>query len=88
MTENVNTACCRYSDGARVGSWYYPNNGTEVPRRGQRYSGINTIIHSQQIRLVRHDTALGPFGNYTCSVPDPAGNIWNASIYLSGTRMC
>ena len=32
VTTNVNTACCRGSDGGAIGEWYYPN-GTRVPRR-------------------------------------------------------
>ena len=85
MTENVNTACCRRREGISAGYWHYPN-GTEVPLPKNGYSLFYAIRYINQVRLTRQNNALGPLGSYTCSVPDPEGNIWNASIYLSGNR--
>ena len=83
MTANINTACCRNSDGASVGSWYYPNR-TEVPRPSNNYySHFYRIGHTHQVRLTRQNNVLGPLGRYTCSVPDPQGRIWSATIIIT-----
>ena len=49
VTRNVNTQCCRNSDGERAGEWFYPN-GTLVPG----LSGNSSFFRSgftHQVRL-------------------------------------
>jgi len=90
MTGNINKACCRRGDGARVGKWYYPNGTIVYPLQYYyNYNGQYTISetrYTKQVRLVRRkgNNALGPTGIYTCSVPDEHGNLWNASILITG----
>ena len=83
ITYNINPECCRTSDGANVGNWYYPN-GSRVPRPHEGYSHYYRVGYFNQVRLTRSSNTIRPSGYYTCSVPDYGGNIWNASIYLSG----
>ena len=86
VTSNVNTACCRTSDGGNVGVWYFPD-GTIVPRGG--YPGDSAFTRTgsnQQVRLNRRfDTALEPVGEYQCRVPDGVEQVTEvASIYIVG----
>ena len=83
MTEGINRECCRSTDGANVGNWYYPN-GTKVPRPHEGYSLYHRIGHYNQVRLLRSHDAVGTLGNYTCSVPDQQGLVWSASIFIIG----
>ena len=66
-----------------MGNWYYPN-GTEVPRPSHYHSHNYRIGYTHQVRLTRKKDVLGPLGRYTCSIPDPQGRIWSASIFLVG----
>ena len=73
MTEEVNTQCCRGRDGGNVGEWVFPD-GTTVPRR--RNSLNENFVRSgftHQVRLNRRNGALGPTGNYTCTVSPQEG---------------
>ena len=86
MTSNVNTKCCRNSDGGRVGEWFYPN-GTKVPRNfGTPADDIFTRSgYTEQVRLNRQANAVGPLGVYRCDVPaEPPGAIISASIMIGG----
>ena len=79
VTSNVNTECCRLSDGpggsgGRVGEWYFPN-GTIVPRRSDAPSADFTRSgFTHEVRLNRRNNAMSPTGIYECRVPDGAGN--------------
>lgn len=84
VTSNVNTNCCRTSDGGNVGEWHFPN-GTMVLRHSEvLQNGVNTRDFSRngythEVRLNRHNTAaLMPTGEYQCRVPD--GNVANITI--------
>ena len=85
VTSNVNTVCCRSTDGGRVGGWHFPN-GSIVPRYSDSPNGSFTrsgFIH--QVRLNRRNNALTPFGIYTCVVPDENDGVnHTANITLSG----
>ena len=84
MTENINTPCCRSRDGANVGNWYYPN-GAKVLRQQEGYSPhYYRIGYSNQVRLMTFHDTVNPSGNYTCSVPDQQGFVWNSSIFIYG----
>ena len=94
VTSNVNTECCRGSDGpggsgGRVGEWYFPN-GTIVPRQSEDPSADFTRTGStNQVRLNRRRSAVSPTGIYECRVPDSA----NASVIVTaqitvGERAC
>jgi hypothetical protein len=65
-TENVNTQCCRGSDGGNVGDWFFPN-GSVVRRR---YSGddIYRTVFTHQVRLYRKDNVTSPTGSFECRV--------------------
>ena len=90
VTSNVNTKCCRASDGGSVGEWYHPN-GTLVPRNsGTLADDIFTRTgYTEQVRLNRRANATGPLGVYRCDVPaDPSGANISASITLRGQGVC
>ena len=77
-TRNVNTLCCRGSDGQNVGEWFFPGDGggvgTMVPRN--RVGGaITRIGFTQQVRLSRNTDTLTPTGEYTCMVPTETGTV-------------
>ena len=84
MTSNINTQCCRRSDGGNVGEWYFPN-GDIVPRNinsGQS-ADFTRSGFTCQVRLNRRNNALTPTGTYECRVPDGVtGELVNASIIL------
>ena len=83
-TANVNTNCCRMSDGGNVGEWFFPN-GTIVPRTRDSPNGDFTRTGwTHQVRLNRRNNTMTPLGTYTCVVPD-VNNIMNhtATITLS-----
>ena len=87
VTSNVNTQCCRSTDGpnksGRVGDWYFPN-GTMVPRHSAAPSADFTRSgFTHQVRLNRRNNATSPTGTYECRVPDGfTGELVNASIVL------
>ena len=89
MTSNVNTECCRNTDGpggsgGSVGEWYFPN-GTMVPRNMGAPSSANFTRKgfTHQVRLNRRNNATSPTGTYECRVPDGnTGELMNASIIL------
>ena len=85
MTENINPECCRSRDGANVGNWYYPDR-TKVPRTHENNnSPYNRVGDFNQVRLASSKkNGFGPFGRYTCSVPDLQGHVWSASIFIKG----
>ena len=73
VTSNVNTQCCRGSDGGNVGDWYFPN-GTIVPRRISAPSANFTRSgFTHQVQLNRRNNAMSPTGIYECRVPDVEG---------------
>ena len=83
VTSNVNTQCCRGSDGGNVGEWYFPD-GTIVPRnKGAETNDFTRSGFTHQVRLNRRNSATSPTGTYECRVPDGAtGELVNASIIL------
>ena len=84
VTSEVNSQCCRGSDGGNVGEWYFPD-GTIVPRNRQSPGGDFTRSgYTEQVRLNRRNDAMGPTGTYTCRVPDGenSGLIHEATIRL------
>ena len=73
MTSEVNSQCCRQSDGGNVGEWYFPD-GSLVPRNRDNPDGDFTRTgFTQQVRLNRRNEATGPTGIYTCVVPREDG---------------
>ena len=90
MTSNVNTKCCRRSDGGNVGEWYHPN-GTIVSRNsGAVGNDIFTRSgYTEQVRLNRRANAVGPLGVYRCDVPaNSSGANISASITIWGQGVC
>ena len=86
ISSNVNTQCCRRSDGGNVGEWFFPN-GSMVPRYSYSdnyYGDFTRSGFSQQVRLNRRNNAITPFGVYTCRVPDGRNSsvIHSANISL------
>ena len=81
VTTNVNSQCCRQSDGGNLGEWSFPD-GTIVPRGRNPGNSLFTRTGStQQVRLNRlSPTAMGPLGEYECRVPDSNGVLQTASI--------
>ena len=74
VTSNVNTGCCRNSDGpgdsGGVGEWYFPN-GTMVPRnRDDPLADFTRSGFLHQVWLNRRNNAMSPTGAYECRVPD------------------
>ena len=92
VTTNVNTQCCRDSDGPRgkggnAGEWYFPN-GTIVPRRGG--GSIVDFTRSgftHQVRLNHKRSAMSPTGMFECRVPGRDGAA-NASALISIGQCC
>ncbi len=86
VTSNVNTMCCRPSDGGNAGEWYFPN-GNIVPRNSASPNGDFTRSgFTHQVRLNRRNNASTLNGVYTCVVPDDENDGVNhtANIILSG----
>ena len=80
ITTNVNTKCCRGSDGGSVGDWFFPD-GTRVPRGND--DPITRTGWTHQVRLSRRNNAMTPTGDHECRVPDEnSGLIHTASITL------
>ena len=83
VTTNVNTACCRGSDGGNVGEWYLPD-GTLLPRFNRAPTAdFARSGYTQQVRLNRRNNAMTPTGAFECRVPDGSGVEQTASIILS-----
>ena len=67
VTTNVNTRCCRGSDGGSRGEWYLPDwtrllNSADTNFYRTRYT--------QQVRLNRRNNAMSPTGVFICEVPN------------------
>ncbi len=77
-TRNINTPCCRGSDGQNVGEWFFPPvgsaDGVIVPRNSVG-GPITRSGFTQQVRLNRNTDTLTPTGEYTCMVPDETGAV-------------
>ena len=88
VTTNINTQCCRNSDGGNVGEWYFPD-GTIVPRGNNPGDSAFTRTGStQQVRLNRRfDNAVEPVGEFECRVPDINGVEQVASITLAHSKL-
>ena len=86
VTSNVNSQCCRRSDGGNVGEWYFPN-GAVVPRNSLAGSADFTRSgFTHQVRLNRRNNATSPTGTFECRVPDGVtGELVNASVTLIST---
>ena len=77
-TDNVNTQCCRGSDGGNVGEWHFPS-GTIVPRNSAG-GDLTRSGFAQQVRLNRNTNTLTPTGDFSCRVPDWGGVTQSAVI--------
>ena len=73
VTTNINTQCCRNSDGGNVGDWYFPN-GTRV-NRGNGAGPFFRTPSTYQVRLGRKSGVMGPVGAYECRVPDTGQKV-------------
>ena len=85
VTTNVNTQCCRNSDGGSVGEWYFPG-GNIVPCNGaQPTADFTRSGHTQQVRLNRRNNAMNPTGVFECRVPDgnDSSMLVTASVTLT-----
>lgn len=84
VTINVNTQCCRESDGGNIGEWHFPG-GDIVPRnRDAPSANFTRNGGSQTVFLNRRNNALIPTGAYECRVPDSSGTTHVAIINLYG----
>ena len=73
VTSEVNSQCCRGSDGGNAGEWYFPD-GSIVPRARNDPNGDFTRSgFTEQVRLNRRNDAAAPTGVYTCAVPREDG---------------
>ena len=84
VTTNVNTECCRGSDGGNWGEWYLPPSVILVPRFGAAPTAdFSRSGYTQQVRLNRRNNAMTPTGVFECRVPDRSGVDQSAYIILS-----
>ncbi len=86
VTTNVNPECCRKSDSpsnTSLGSWLYPN-GTLIPIPSEQFANntFTRYVYIRQIRLSSIGNPQGPFGSYTCVIPDTNGTNITATIYI------
>ena len=83
VTTNINTQCCRGSDGGNGGDWYFPD-GSMVPR-GTGSGNFGRTGSTHQIRLNRLSNVMHPVGAYECRVPASNGveQVAVANIQLS-----
>jgi hypothetical protein len=82
-TENVNTQCCRNSDGGNVGEWFFPD-GSIVPRyRANPNANFSRSGFAQHVRLNRGNNGITPTGSYECRVPDDSGNLQIAGLNIT-----
>ena len=73
VTSELNTQCCRNSDGGNVGEWFFPD-GSIVPRRsGNPNADFVRSGYIHEVRLSRMNDATEPYGTYTCMVPRQDG---------------
>ena len=74
--------CCRGSDGAAAGQFYFPN-GDQVPTLGTDPS-IRTYYRNRGtgfIRLNRRSVAMET-GEFRCEIPDASGTTVNLFINI------
>ena len=82
VTTNINTQCCRGSDGGNVGEWYFPD-GSMAPRGFAHALGnFGRTGSTHQVRLNRISNVMKPLGTYECRVPDSNGEEQVAAIYI------
>jgi hypothetical protein len=83
-TENVNTQCCRRSDGGNVGEWFFPD-GSIVPRYRGPNANFSRSGFTHQVRLNRRNNGITPTGSYECRVPDAndSGILYVARINIT-----
>lgn len=83
VTSDINSQCCRGSDGGNVGEWYFPDGSTVLRRRENPGGDFTRSGFTEQVRLNRRNNAGGPTGVYTCAVPrECGGQIHTANISL------
>ena len=80
VTTNINTQCCRRSDGGAVGEWHFPD-GSILPRRllGGAFTRSG---HPQRINLNNEYNRTTPTGLYSCQIPVNSSDTVVAGIYL------
>ena len=85
VTSNVNTQCCRGSDGGNVGEWYFPNGDIVLRNNMAGTADFSRSGFTHQVRLNRRNNAQGPTGAYECRVPSLGGGVLViASITING----
>ena len=84
VTTNINTQCCRGSDGGAVGDWYFPD-GSIVPH-GIASGNFGRTRSTHQVRLNRISYVMKPLGTYECRVPNSNGVEQQAAIYISAQQ--
>ena len=83
VTSNVNTECCRTSDGGNVGGWYFPNGTIVLRRNSVAPSHIFTRSGLKgQVLLNRRNGVMSPTGIYECRVPVPGAGNASAQITI------
>ena len=80
VTTNVNTQCCRNSDGGTGGDWFFPEGGTVT--RGNNADLFFRTGSAQQVRLGRMSGVMEPVGRYECRVLDSNGTEQVAAINI------
>ncbi len=91
-TSYVNNNCCRNIDtnnnGGPIGDWYYPNNSKVIANQDSTENNniFVRIGFAREVRLVKKGNVVGPLGIYTCRVPNSAGIIEEAKIYISSSK--
>ena len=72
-TAQVNTQCCRRTDGGNAGEWFFSDESI-VPRRAPGALIYRTGF-TQQVRLnfASSLTLADQLGTYTCEVPNEGG---------------
>ncbi len=82
-TSNVNTQCCRTSDGWNVGEWFFPNGTMVLRNRGNENLNFTRSGFTHQVRLNHRNNALMPTGEYSCRVPDET----NQTLHMATITM-
>ena len=77
--------CCRRSDGALAGQWYFPN-GTAVGTSADGVSIYRTRGPSE-ILLNRRNNATMPTGVFRCEIPDASGITQNVYVTVVARLM-
>ena len=85
VTSNVNTQCCRGSDGGNVGEWHFPNGDIVLRNSNAGSADFSRTGFTNQVRLNRRNSgAMTPTGAYECRVPDgDTGAVVIASITIT-----